>query len=276
MQATDRQRLLSVPPHPVNDAGHLLASHACPAAASAEIVFDVHNRMAFCAFLDGSLVAWKVTPPDSDSATARLHDGESAAPAAAPDLHPAWQYSCPSPLFSTPLLVPGQPAVVVAAAADGTLTGLHAVSGALLWTRNLGAGIFTPLLLVQNTADGTHVLAGTEHGELHLMHAASGMHVNPPFKASSARVTALAQVYQGARRLLCVACADESLPGEGFLDAQNLTTGAVHRVRLPGQVFALAPAPGLRVLIGCRDNRVYALNLLDGGLEVHLARGVKS
>ena len=125
---------------------------------SAEVAFDQGRRLAFVACLDGSLLAFKVeVQPQAFGAQAGAHhsidrDGGSSGIVRL-QLAKAWLHRCPAPLFCPPAPVPAA-GVVTAAAVDGTIEGLAASSGQLLWRMAAGSAIYAPLLVLQPQGGG--------------------------------------------------------------------------------------------------------------------------
>jgi outer membrane protein assembly factor BamB len=234
------------------------------------VSFDGGRRIAYCACINGDLLALK-PPPEA----AILPPGSAGHVPVQLEL--AWRQHCGAPIFVAPAVLPAgavtSETAVVVAAATGELTALTA-AGAVLWRCSLDAGLYTPLLAV--TAAGgaggrgqgcTRLIAGSANGDLLCVDASNGTRQPYRVDLSSSRITGLVpiQARHSRQRLLCASSAEGGLfvVEPGALLAGGSTAAAVlDSARLPSEVFAMSAGPSQSsVLVGCRDEHVYCLRL---------------
>lgn len=149
-----------------------------PAAVSAAVSFSSARRLAFVCCLDGSLLAMQAEEQQQAQFQQGQQEGSQEQPArqqpAAGQLRVAWHWRATAPLFA-PAAVAGSS--VLAAAVDGSVTGLSCHDGSVQWRTEVHSAVFSPPLLLEPPAAAVHsavLLLGTQGGQLAALEALTG------------------------------------------------------------------------------------------------------
>ncbi len=203
------------------------AVHGQPTAVFASVVLEVGRRLAIACTLSGHVVAL-------DMVTGAL----------------VWAHALGQPVFSTPLIL-GDAALLCCASVDGVVRALAlGRQPEVAWTHRAAGPVFSSL-----AAHGDRLYFGDHSGAVTCLHAATGR---------AMWCTALGgQVYatpfpMGNGAVVCAATT-------GLVAVLCGQTGThLSELQLPGQVYSspVAATP-TRLLVGCRDDYIYALDLVD-------------
>ncbi|KAJ3598949.1 hypothetical protein NHX12_032912 [Muraenolepis orangiensis] len=190
-------------------------------------------------------------------------------------LHPdrgevLWTYSRETPFFSSPC---GSPGGVVIGSVDGHVC-CFSHTGQLLWQFLAQGAVFsTPCF----TPDGRQVLCGAHDGLVYCLDAADG---SPAWSfQTSGRVYASPCVLESRSGTPLVAAAST----DGTLWVLDARDGRqVARLALPGELFSSPVAWERALVVGCRNDMVYCVELtepaegeelLEGGTHVDTPPG---
>nr|XP_040040695.1 beta-alanine-activating enzyme [Gasterosteus aculeatus aculeatus] len=165
-----------------------------------------------------------------------------------------WSHRGDAPFFSSPDASSGQ---VVIGSVDGNIC-CFSHTGAPVWRFLTGGPVFSSPCV---TADRRRVLCGSHDGRLHCLNLADGSAVWS-FRTAG-------KVFSGPRAF------SGGAGGGGALVALASTDGtvwildagrggrALARFRLPGELFSTPAVHGRSLVVGCRDDRVYCLNVTE-------------
>jgi acyl-CoA synthetase len=249
-------------------------THRLDGAVSAAPALDARRRRVYFATLAGSVYAID----DARSGDDAHHD---AAP------HEAWRVSVGAAVFGAPAVVPRTGGVLVAGA-DGAVTCLAARDGARVWridTSAASAGaaaapLFAAPALCEGALPGA-ALIGTHAGALLCLRCADGARLWALPLPGGGRVTAAAAVdaappawwrcHHPNSVLLAVAttagdvfvietpqlCADDDASAAASVVLPLIVAAA----RLPGEAFSAPVMHAGALLLGCRDDWLYSLQL---------------
>lgn len=184
-------------------------------------------------------------------------------------LHPdkgevLWTYTRETPFFSSPC---GSPGCVVIGSVDGHICSFSD-TGQLRWQFLAKGAVFTTPCF---TPDGRRVLCGAHDGYMYCLDAADG---------------SLVWSFQTSGRVYASPCVFETSSAAGILVGVASTDGTVWildgrdgrkiaSLSLPGELFSSPVAWEHTLVVGCRNDMVYCLELTDKstreGLEGHAA-----
>jgi acyl-CoA synthetase len=259
-----------------------LWTHRLDGAVSAAPAADARRRRVYFATLAGSVYA-------IDDARSEAEGGGACA-----DSHrhvdaprEAWRVSLGAAVFGAPAVV-ARTGDVLIASVDGAVTCLAARDGARAWrvhTAGASAGasaaapLFAPLALCEGALPGA-ALIGTHAGALLCLRCADGATRWALQLPGRGRVTAAAAVdaappawwhpHTARAALLAVATTAGDVfiieaPQQGANDAAAGAVAASPRIvaaaRLPGEAFSAPVMHAGALLLGCRDDWLYGLQL---------------
>ncbi|XP_037325420.2 beta-alanine-activating enzyme isoform X2 [Pungitius pungitius] len=170
-----------------------------------------------------------------------------------------WSHRGDAPFFSSPDASSGQ---VVIGSVDGNIC-CFSHTGAPVWRFLTGGPVFSSPCV---TPDRRRVLCGSHDGRLHCLSLADGSPVWSFLTAG--KVFSGPRVFDGGG-------GGGGAEGGGALVALTSTDGtvwildagrggpALARFRLPGELFSTPAVHGGSLVVGCRDDRVYCLNLKE-------------
>lgn len=194
-------------------------------------------------------------------ALARAADNEAARPL----YRHVWEHSVGSPVFAG-LVATCE--IVIACDVTGCVHGVAIANGELLWQQRCGAngqqndGIFvTPSLLSDD-----EVVVSLRSGRLQSLSVSDGLPLWSIAVAADALTTLgldpAREIYQSSVSIFgCVAAADGSVSVFLFTPGTCLPPVLISRIALPASVFCAPLMCGRRVLVGCRDDALYCLEL---------------
>ncbi|KAM8874194.1 beta-alanine-activating enzyme isoform 2-T2 [Spinachia spinachia] len=165
-----------------------------------------------------------------------------------------WSHLGDVPFFSSPDASSGQ---VVIGAVDGNIC-CFSHTGAPVWRFLTGGPVFSSPCV---TPDRRWVLCGSHDGRLHCLSLADG---SPVWSFRTAgKVFSGPRVFgaEGGGALVAMASTDGTV---WILDVQR-GGRALARFRLPGELFSTPAVHGRSLVVGCRDDRVYCLNVTAKG-----------
>ncbi|CAD7702687.1 unnamed protein product [Ostreobium quekettii] len=205
-----------------------------------------------------------------------------------------WAHELGAPIFSSPQ-VDGATGIVVCATVKGTVVAISASSGDLVWARNLHATVFAPAsvspkgmeecVLVPTHAGSVHCLALATGEVMAAIHLHEGPISNPvsagfclPCLHSSScplmgGAPSARSCGSGGRENDCGAVGPESVclvavcNNAGCLvilkmvHAPELAVQVIASLEFPGEVFSSPTIAAGKVVLGCRDDRLYCVDL---------------
>ena len=235
--------------------GSIMSAPVCVRASeiphrNSEVDVQTNEHLVFVASQDGLLRALE-----------RAADDEPARPR----YRHVWEYSVGSPVFAG-LVATCE--LVIVCDVTGCVHGVAVATGKLLWRYRCvgdgkqGDGIFvTPSLLSDD-----EVVVSLRSGRLQSLSATDGRSLWSMTVATGA-LTALGLdparklCQSGASMFGCVAAADGSVSVLLFTPGSCVPPMLISRIVLPASVFCAPLMCGRRVLVGCRDDALYCLEL---------------
>lgn len=245
-----------------------------------------HGSVLAQASIGGSLFASPIAlPPPSSSLVLCTNRGllsrwlltAPSSPSASWSLSTTWTHDLRSPTFSTPCLCPSS-SLLVLGCTDGSIRAVRASDGQPVWRRDTPQPVFsspTPTSLPSITDDGGGddvAFIGCHDGKLRALRLSDGSllwsaalppgpKVEPSRGAIFSKPLLLPQP-DASHAMVCVATCSGRLcllDGRSGRLVSSTATWAVD-----GELFSSPVAVGDRVLVGCRDDHLYCLQLGRG------------